>query len=372
MKELNSVIKFSEMYKADEFMEIFRDYQNHFFAQNWPKGASDPKFDYRKDMSFDKKEGIMREALKDQIEKMTNVKYNDLQLVDYISNPQVKWAFFAIVRQMVDAVLPDSLVRSVGAYASIHMDGFGNSFSFDIEPRDLFPVSRAGSFKKQGEVHRQYRGQVNVLPINHQITVGVALYRVLAGEESLAKFVAKALRSIESEMLLEAYNLLSTSLDANLATTGDKQLQLTSWDADEAIKIAQKVEAWNGGAKPVFLGTNAAISKILPDDANYRYDLESEYVKVGYVRVFRGYDVIELPQVADWSTEFKTALDDTEIYIISPSAEKLIRICLEGDTLSYVDDLNANADLMQNATFHKKWGIGVTYSAIAGLIDIAK
>jgi hypothetical protein len=72
------------------------------------------------------------------------------------------------------------------------------------------------------------------------------------------------------------------------------------------------------------------------------------------------YDIMAIPQVADWSSPFKLLLDDTRLYVVSPSSNKIVKMVLEGSTMSNVDAPFANANLTQNAT--KQYG--GTYSNI--------
>ncbi len=70
-----------------------------------------------------------------------------------------------------------------------------------------------------------------------------------------------------------------------------------------------------------------------------------------------------IPQVADWSSPFKLLLDDTRLYVVSPSANKIIKLVLEGSTMSNVDAPFANANLTQAATLFKSWGAAVATNA---------
>jgi len=69
---------------------------------------------------------------------------------------------------------------------------------------------------------------------------------------------------------------------------------------------------------------------------------------------------MSIPQIADWTSPFKLLLDDTRLYVVSPSANKIVKLVLEGSTMSNVDAPFANANLTQNATKY----YGGTYSDI--------
>lgn len=189
-------------------------------------------------------------------------------------------------------------------------------------------------------------------------------------KESLAEFTAKAIKSIEYQMAVDTYSAFATAMGA-LTTTGDALMKVVGFSSDAAISLAQRVSAWNGGQKTVILGTKRALQYVLPSDGNYRYQLDSDFVKLGYIRTAFGYDLMELPQLANWATPFKTVLSDSNLYFISTGVNKLLKVCTEGSTLSNVDAPFDKANLTQNATFIKYWGISVATNAIAGLMVVS-
>ncbi len=345
---------------------LFLDYWEHFLAK---KDTSGRKYDYqdrREDgtmISFDEKESQMNAALRREIFRRANVlETNSFPLEQLVTNPNVSWATFAVINQLVDLILPDTIVNSIGAYTDVRSVDWGDNMSFEVKPRDLFVVSKAGRHMRQGEVHKQYNGQITVNPELRLLTVGVSLFKVLAGKESLAEFVAKVVRSLETEMTRDAYTAFNTAM-GNLASSGDAQLQYAGYTQENLVTLAQKVTAWNGGAKAVIIGTPVALLSVLPDDANYRYTLESDYVRMGYINTISTYDVLSIPQIADYRTEFKLLLDDTRLYVLSPSAGKIVKLVIEGSTMSNVDSNFANANLTQNATMYKSWGSAVNFAA---------
>lgn len=344
----------------------FKDYYNHFKGVD-SKGR---ELTFDKTRTLDEKETIMTASFASEIERLSGMsKPKEIPLESWIMNPSVKWAAFAVTNIMIDTILPDSLIDSMGIYTDVITGDWGNNFAFDIEPRDLFVVTKAARGKRRSEAHKQFRGQVTVTPVEHDITVAVSLYRVLAGKESLAKFVTKAVQSIETQMTYDAFDAFNTAM-SNLDNAGDDALRISGWSQGTATQLAQKVTAWNGGSKAIFLGTKVALANILPANTNFRYTLDSDYVKVGYIRDFCGFDVMELPQIANYKTPFTLKLDDNKIYVISPSSQKLIKMCIEGSTLAITDDIYANANLTQNATFKKSWGTGVATSSVAGCITL--
>jgi hypothetical protein len=375
MKIPNQVLAFAGEQNLTVY-KMFVDYWNHYRALNnmaknveyqqntiTPEGAVVP-------LTFSEKEEKLNAALKREILRVSGVQnFDQFSVETWANHPALKWATFAVISAIIDMILPETIIDSIGIYSDVRTIGWGDSAAFDVSPRDLFIVSKAGRSKRTTELHKQFKGQITVIPEPREMTVFVSLMKVLAGKESLADFVMKMVRSFETALAVDVYNAFYTAMDAidSTPTTG---LLVAGYTQSEFVRLSQTVAAWNGGAKAVAIGTQRALASILPSNANYRYDFQSEYVKVGYLRDFQGTDIMVLPQVADWQTPFGLKLSDSRIWLVSPSSQKLIKVVLEGNVLSYTSDIYANANLVQTSTMIKSWGTAVATNAVAATIQL--
>ena len=133
---------------------MFQDYWNHYKALN---GATNVEYMKVKEggtsISFAEKEEQMNLALKGEIMKHAGVSTLDSFPVEQWANhPAIRWATFAVVSAMIDMVLPQSLIESIGLYTDIRAIGFGDSASFEVKPRDLFVISKAGRAQRTAEM----------------------------------------------------------------------------------------------------------------------------------------------------------------------------------------------------------------------------
>lgn len=323
-------------------------------------------------VKFSEMNDKMLSFFSDEIERLSGKKKDSVNdLATYCNFTDVKEAAFAVVGMLTDLIIPDALIKDIGMIAEIKSGAWGDSLKVELKPRDLFVVSKGGRNRRTYDITRQYKGEKTIVPEVHGITVGISLYDVLRGAYSLAEFVAKAVLSMEVQMKYDIYDAFAEAMEALPNSAGANQLRLTGWSQDTAIALAQKVQAWNNGAKPVFLGTKLALSQILPASTNARILLGDEYVTVGYMRDFMGISTVELEQVADYTTEFAVKLDDKKIYVICPGTDKMVKVFLEGSTLSNVEGNYANANLQQTATLYKSYGVGAISSALAGVIELS-
>ena len=375
MKIPNQVLTFAGEQNLAPY-KMFVDYWNHYRALNGAKNVEYQKNSITPEgavveISFAEKEEKLNAALKREIMRVAGVQnFDQFPLETWANHPTLRWATFAVVSAVIDMVLPDAIIDHIGIYSDVRTIGWGDSAAFDISPRDLFIVSKAGRSKRTTELHKQFRGQVTVVPEPREMTVFVSLMKVLAGKESLAEFVLKMTRSFETALAVDVYNAFYTAMDA-IDSTAATGLLVAGYSQSEFVRLSQTVAAWNGGGKPLAIGTQRALASILPANANYRYDLASDYVKLGYIRDFQGTDIMVIPQIADWQTPFGLLLSDSRIWIVSPSSQKIIKVVLEGSVLSYTSDVYANANLIQTSTMIKSWGTALATNAVAATIQLA-
>lgn len=353
------VLEFSSKAGMTGLVDKFRDY---YFAKKDKKESTMNLSEMNKELVAD---------INDIVAKLANVpQIEGMDKSQFFTNPNYQWATFAVIGALIDAVLPDALVDSIGLYTDIRFGGFGDSAMFKIDTRDLFVVTKGGKANRSSEIKKQYKGTVTIVPEEREITVGDSLYRILCGEADLADLAMKAAKSLEVQMTRDAYSAFATAMNA-LPNSGNGQLRVAGYTQDDLIKLAQKVSSWNGGREVVIAGTQLALSKVLPANSNFRFDLESEYVKMGFVANPFGFKTLLIPQVAAYETEFTTAIADNRLYILCPSADKLVKGFVEGSVISFVSGVDANADLSQTAHMKKFYGFAVATSAIAGVIELA-
>lgn len=319
---------------------------------------------------------------KDDMEKAINIEYmNELKrrtgmspeanfdgsLQRFAKNPSVISMADDIRDYMIDMILPETLLTgSLRYFADFRFADLGDSMTFNIENNALYNVSKAGYRKRSTNLQKLFDTTVTLAPINRQLTVGSDLFEILVGRVSIAREVMKAVRSIETAMMFDAYNAFAT---ATGALTGN--LSVTNYSEESLIKLCETVTAYNNGRKAVIIGTPVALKSVLPSNPNYRYLLDDEYVKLGALQQFNGFDVLPLAQVADPynATPYSLKLDDTKIWVVSPASDKIVKIGVGGEMMSHTDAIYDNANLLQLSTLSKAWDCQVVTNSVCGIVQ---
>lgn len=371
-----NVLHFATDVDIKMILESALDFWNHYQSETSRSGMKfsyEPKDKDGREISLTQKSEALGEMILTYAGKTAGIPDITSETAgQYHNHPTLRWAIGNIGTQIIDALLPDTVLKANSMFAEIKTVGWGETAIFDIRSRDLFAVSKASNFgKKQGFRQTQFLGQKFMTPEMHEVTVSLNLWRVLTGKDNLANFISKALLAIETEMSRDIYSTMATTMAA-LSTTATTGLRVVGWDSDDFIGLADKVSSWQSGARAVAIGTKIALNKVLPNDANYRYMADSDYVKLGYIRTLAGIDTFELPQVADYATgPFATYLNNDRIWIVAPGTDKIVKCVIGGTSMSNMDDVFSNGDMSQSGTLFKAWTVGVTTSAVAAEITVS-
>lgn len=100
---------------------------------------------YDTTVSFKEKEEKIQKALLAEVCTLSGAEVTADNARRMASNPMVNWATFAVVSNLIDTVLPLTIVDSIGMYTEIRNIGYGDSASFEVKPRDLFTVSQSNT-----------------------------------------------------------------------------------------------------------------------------------------------------------------------------------------------------------------------------------
>lgn len=362
-----SIIKFSNGNENTlKFVDRFRDYYFHYMSKVNKKDLGD----FDNTVSLSEKEDKINNSFLGEVQRFAGCTLpNDIQPTHLVANPMIRWAAFAVVDMLIQAVLPETIIRSIGLYTEVRNVGWGDSAQFEIKPRALMTVSTGAHGQRTTIRQKQFSANRTLMPVNHNITVYASLYKVLARKENLAEFVRTAIRSMETAFSLDAYNALNAGLTAATYPTALVKIGYTQ---DTLLGLCQTVTAYNQGDKAVIVGTSLALSKIIPNAANgYRIVTDSNAQSIQLIKNFFDYDILVLPQVATGDyTNYSLALDDKKIYVVSPSTDKLVKMVLEGVQLSNGNDYYDNANLTSNTTINKGWACEFVSNATSGLVKL--
>ncbi len=339
------------------------------YYEAYQKGATEVEATDGSKISFAEMEKRQKKFVRDEVNRLT--KYDILSETPTMQECiKATPVLFEVIGMMTELILPTAMNKSgLEKICEFRYIGWGDTARFDIRARDLFVVSKVSKGVRHAFNERTYDGEVTLAAEARELTVEASLYNILCGTASLAEFVSKVIMAFENNLIKDIYTCLLGGTNG-LAQSGSKQLQLNGYIQDEYVALAQKIGAWNG-SEPLAIGTKLALNKVTPSGTNYTMysELGSEFTRLGYLTDMMGINTLELKQVADYTVEFGTLIDDDKIFLISPVG-KPIKVVFEGTPIAIPAENFNYADLKVRTSLIKMYGVGFISNALIGRVNL--
>lgn len=232
------------------------------------------------------------------------------------------FATCAVIDATVSAILPSVLTPAFGVFMDLRFVGVGDIYKVRVMPNTLYTVSKGGKGERTTYRQKKYAADVIIAPEEHLVTIYVDMYRVLGGKESISDFISLVVLSVEQDMYAEALGVLTTGLTN--ATNGTQYSFSGAFDMATLVNMAETVQVYNAGVRPVIAGSAVALMNVLPDSAyGYRMNVDGNGGSIDLVKNVLGFDVLRLNQAA--AKNGGLVLPNDTLYVVSPAQDKLIK-----------------------------------------------
>ena len=248
-----------------------------------------------------------------------------------------RYDLYDIIIESIDEILPRDVEAAIGQFAEIKTVGDGQKAMF----KKKLGRARAKKFLTQvglSGVYETFRLDSDTFELGaHAVGGGatVDFERVMDGAESLAEVVAIVTEGLTNAVYVEVERALVAAYNDMPATNKYKG----AWSADEMVKLMTIVRAYGSPvifACPEFIAKMGA-DAIIPVSTGTGQgvyspkDIEAIH-DTGFIKVFRGAPVVEIPQSFVDETNTETYVDPSRAYVFPAGAERVVKIVLEGAT----------------------------------------
>lgn len=297
--------------------------------------------------------GTVDEALRGEMQNLAST-FNE-----FMKN---RYDIFEIVVTAVDEVVPKKSLEVLGAFAEIRTvaDGqkalFKTSLGKQRAKKFLTQVGLSGLY----ETFRLDKGQFELGGMAIGGAARVDFERFIDGEDNLSDLVEIVMEGLSEAVLLEVQKALRASLNANRPAAN--VVMEATFDAQKMFNLINVVRAYGSNAvifaPPEFVGAMGA-DQIVPAGQHpgvyHPNDIDSIY-RTGYVQMFRGTPIVQIPQSFVDENNEKTWIDPQMAYVLPAGKEKVVKVVFEGATRMW-DFVNKD----QSMEFHtyKKMGVAI-------------
>ena len=248
-----------------------------------------------------------------------------------------RYDLYDIIIESIDEILPRDVMASIGQFAEVQTVAQGQKAMF----KKKLGRARAKKFLTQvglSGVYETFRLDSETFELGaHAVGGGATIdfERMLDGAESLAEVVGIVTEGLTNAVYVEVERALVAAYGDMPATNKYKG----NWNADEMVKLMTIVRAYG---QPIIFACPEFIAKMGADaiipvatgtgqGVYSPKDIEAIH-DTGFIKVFRGATVVEIPQSFVDETNTETYVDPSRAYVFPAGAEKVVKIVLEGAT----------------------------------------
>ena len=289
-----------------------------------------------------------------------------------------RYDIYDIIITTADEVVPNKVISVMGTFAEIQNVPQGQKAIFK---RGNVGRGRAKKFLTQvglAGVYETFRLDNETFELGAYAVGGAAsidFERFLDGAENMADLMEIITEGLTDAAFGEVQKCLIAAKDAVGRPDANKVIS-DKFESDKMFKMVSVVKAYGGAAvifaAPEFVGEMGA-DAIVPVGVHegarvhagvYHPDDIDAIHRTGYVNVFRGTPIVQIPQSYIDEKNEKTWINPQFAYVLPAGKEKVVKVVFEGNTQVY-DWVNKDQS-MEIHTYkkmgaailtHHNWGI---------------
>ena len=276
-----------------------------------------------------------------------------------------KHEIFEIIITAADEVVPNKVIDAMGMFAEVKQVPQGQKALFK---RGLVGRNRAKKFLTQvglSGVYETFRLDNETFELGGRAIGGGAsidFERFLDGADNMSDLMDVITEGLTDAAYGEVQKALTAAINAVGRPDANKVID-TAFNGDNMFKLVSTVKAYGGNAvifaTPEFVGAMGP-DAIVPVGANYQGVYHSQDIdaihNTGYINIFRGTPVVQLPQSFLDESNTTTWLNPQFAYVLPTGKEKVVKIVFEGQTQMW-DFINKDQSI--EIMTYKKMGAAI-------------
>lgn len=275
-----------------------------------------------------------------------------------------RYDLYDIIIEIADEIIPKRVIDALGSFAEIKTVGQGQKADF----KKKLGRQRAKKFLTQvglSGVYETFRLDNEHFELGaHAVGGGATIdyERMMDGAESLPEVMDIITEGLTDAVFLEVQKALRAAFNASARPAANK-FTGNSFISAEMVKLMGVVRSYGDNvvifAPPEFIAAMGA-DAIVPVGTNiagvyHPQDIDAIH-NSGYINLFRGAPIVEIPQSFVDENNISTWIDPQLAYLLPTGKEKVVKVVLEGPT--QMSDYK-NRDNSMEVFAYKKMGCGI-------------
>jgi hypothetical protein len=253
-----------------------------------------------------------------------------------------RYDIYDIIIKTADEIVPNQVKDALGLFAEVVTVPQGDRIMFK---RGVIGKNRAKKFLTQvglSGVYETFRLDTETFELSTKAVGGAATIdfeRFLDGSENMADLMDILTEGLTDAVFGEVQRALIAAKDAVGRPAANLVIE-NVFDGDKMFKLVSTVRAYGGNAAifatPEFIGAMGPDAIVPPivgvAQGVYHPDDIDAIHRTGYIKMFRGTPVVEIPQSYTDESNTTTWINPQYAYVLPTGKEKVVKVGLEGPT----------------------------------------
>ena len=273
-----------------------------------------------------------------------------------------QYDIFEIIIETADEIVPKKVIDYLGIFAEVKTVGNGQKAMF----KRKLGKNRAKKFLTQvglSGVYETFRLDTETFTVEAHAVGGAGTIdfdRMLDGSENMADIMDIITEGLTDSVFYEVQKALVAAYGA-AGVPAANQKEGNNFIAKDMQDLVNVVRSY--GTSAVIFACPEFIAAMGPDqigDKTYKAvyspkDIE-DIANTGYIKMFRGTPIVQMPQSFVDENNDKTTMNPQYAFVLPAGGEKVVKVVLEGPTQMWMRD---NRDQSMEINAYKKIGAAI-------------
>ena len=273
-----------------------------------------------------------------------------------------QYDIFEIIIETADEIVPKKVIDYLGIFAEVKIVGNGQKAMF----KRKLGKNRAKKFLTQvglSGVYETFRLDTETFTVEAHAVGGAGTIdfdRMLDGSENMADIMDIITEGLTDSVFYEVQKALVAAYGATGVPVANRKEQngFVAKDMQDLVNVVRSY-----GTSAVIFACPEFVAAMGPDqigDVSYKAvyspkDIE-DIANTGYIKMFRGTPIVQMPQSFVDETNTAVTLNPQYAFVLPTGGEKVVKIVLEGPTQMWMRD---NRDQSMEINAYKKMGAAI-------------
>lgn len=258
-----------------------------------------------------------------------------------------RYDIYEIVVETIDQIMPKNTIAALSPFAEVQVVGLGEKAIFKQKTGKM-RAKKFLTYAGINGVYETFRLDSSTFELGGQnVAIGgtIDLARLMDGAESLADIMDVINTSLQDAVYVKVTQALRAAFDvANVPAANRKST--ASFESDKMVQLLNVVRSYGN---PVIFAPGEFVAAMGADaivpistygnpaaagiQGVYSPDDIEAIHRTGYINIFRGAPIVQIPSSFVDENNEKTWVDPQLAYVLPSGNEKVVKVVLEGPTI---------------------------------------